>query len=154
MIIYFIKNTARKLLSFCVYPFYKIPVIILSREKKSTGSKNLLLVKLDEIGDYILFRNFIEQIRKSERFSDYRITLCGNVVWKSITDKYDSKYLDDLIWIDKKKYAFNILYRYKIFKKIINGNFETAINCSLSRSFYLDDEIIKISSARIKVCLS
>ena len=33
---------------------------------KTIITKTLLIVRLDAIGDYILFRNFIEEIRKSD----------------------------------------------------------------------------------------
>ncbi len=58
-------------------PHHKIP-----------PSNSLLIVRLDAIGDYILFRNFLKVIRNSEKFNNYTITLCGNTLWKDIFYEY------------------------------------------------------------------
>ena len=39
--------------------------------------RNVLIIFLDAIGDYILFRNFLSEIRESSKFKDYTITLLG-----------------------------------------------------------------------------
>ena len=38
---------------------------------KSVGikPKSLLIIRLDSIGDYVLFRNFLEVLKKSSRFT-------------------------------------------------------------------------------------
>ena len=54
--------------------------LIPSRTKKNT----LLLVRVDEIGDYVLWRNVLSCIRNAERFKNYHITLCGNQAWKDM----------------------------------------------------------------------
>ena len=84
--------------------------------KKVSNSKNLLIVKMDAIGDYILFRNFLKAIKEDKKYSKYKITLCGNSVWKDISEKFDSKVIDEFYWINKKKFLIKVSY----FKKIIN----------------------------------
>ena len=69
----------------------------------STGGK-LLIMRLDSIGDYVLFRNFLKPIRESEKFRDFKITLCGNIAWKDIAVFADSAYVDEFIWIDTSKF--------------------------------------------------
>ncbi len=91
--------------------------------------KTLLILRVDAIGDYILFRNFIESVKKSERFKDYSITLAGNQTWKNLAETYDSEFIDDFIWIRKLriKRKAEWLYRFSILKKIRNGRFETLL---------------------------
>ncbi|HOV12846.1 MAG TPA: hypothetical protein PK771_01060, partial [Spirochaetota bacterium] len=66
------------------------------------SKKELLIVKLDAIGDYIIFRNFIEEIKKSEKFCDYDITILGNILWKDLSEKQDSDFIKNFVWITKK----------------------------------------------------
>lgn len=61
--------------------FYFISLI--SHRKSEIVPKTLLLVRLDAIGDYVLFRNFIEILKKSERYKGYKITLLGKLLAKS-----------------------------------------------------------------------
>lgn len=71
-------------------------------QKKSlfTQKNTLLIVRIDAIGDYILFRNFIKIIKESERFKNYSITLLGNSIWRELAEELDHKYIDKFIWID------------------------------------------------------
>ena len=81
-----------------------------SREIKQ---KSLLLVRLDAIGDYILFRNFIESLKKNQKYNNYKITLLGNNVWKNLSKELDYEYVDNFIWLDRNKFNKNLIYRYK-----------------------------------------
>jgi ADP-heptose:LPS heptosyltransferase len=62
--------------------------------------KKILITKLDAIGDYILFRNFLYEVRKSELFKNYKIYLLGNKAWRDIALKFDSPHIDKFIWIN------------------------------------------------------
>ncbi|MBX7044084.1 MAG: hypothetical protein K1X85_14400 [Ignavibacteria bacterium] len=76
----------------------------LSRNTLLSAGGKLLILRLDSIGDYILFRNFLKPIRESERFRDFKITLCGNIAWKDIAVFADSAYVDEFIWIDTSRF--------------------------------------------------
>ncbi|MBN1975118.1 MAG: glycosyltransferase family 9 protein [Sedimentisphaerales bacterium] len=121
------------------------------------NNKTLLIVKIDGIGDYILFRNYLEVIRKSEQFKDYKITLCGNSVYKELAEAYDKKYVDEFIWIDIKKLSFvmkhfkNIQYRYNTLRTISKKGFEIAIQPTYSRDFWVGDTLIKASHAKQRI---
>jgi ADP-heptose:LPS heptosyltransferase len=110
-----------------------------------------LIIKLDEIGDYILFRNFLKIIRESKAYERYRITLLGNDIWKEITEKFDKNFIDEFIWMDKRKFSKNLFYRRNFLKAIIKTNFQTAINFHISRNFYFDDLVIKVVNAKNKI---
>jgi len=84
---------------------------------------------MDAIGDYILFRNFIKELKQSEKFKNHKIILCGNIIWKDLAEAYDSQYISEFIWIDKKKFweKSNWKYHYKMLFKIYLSGFETLI---------------------------
>src|SRR5471030_665385 len=60
--------------------------------------KRLLIMRTDVIGDYILFRNFIEVVRTSEKYKDYQVHLLGNPVWKDIALQYDGDFIDGFLF--------------------------------------------------------
>ena len=68
---------------------------------------------MDHIGDYVLFRNYIELIKKSNKYKDYSITLLGNSVWKDFSENLDNKYIDKFISLNREKFEKNFIYRYK-----------------------------------------
>src|SRR5690349_12660253 len=66
--------------------------------------KKLLIIRLDDIGDYILFRNSLSAYKSSERWKGYQITLLGNEAWKQLFESFDTSTTDNSIWINKRKY--------------------------------------------------
>ena len=92
--------------------------IFLSKLNYKIKANTLLIVKLDAIGDYLLFRNFLEDIRKSKKFANYHITLCGNIIWEELAETFDKSFVDEFIWIDKKKLTNEKSYRKSILQKI------------------------------------
>ncbi|MGL2526292.1 glycosyltransferase family 9 protein, partial [Helicobacter pylori] len=60
--------------------------------------KTLCFIRLDIIGDYILYRNFLPLFKKY--FEDYETTFIGNTVIKNIATHCDSKYIDKFIFLD------------------------------------------------------
>src|ERR1700733_2234180 len=73
------------------------------------GNENIILLKIDKLGDYILFRNFIEEIYRLHHKRG-KIILCGNTAVKDLADKLDSEFISDFIWIDVPQLE-NHIYR-------------------------------------------
>lgn len=115
--------------------------------RKKIVPNSLLLIRLDAIGDYVLFRNFIKILKESSKYYNYKITLCGNVIWKDLAESLDSDVVDNFIWINRKKFYGNLFYKYKILKEIHDYRFEVAIETTYSREVLFGDEIIKVSGA-------
>ncbi|WP_431199785.1 hypothetical protein ACRQ5D_13095 [Mucilaginibacter sp. P25] len=62
-------------------------------------SNRILIVRLDALGDYILFRNYIKCIKHAPKFKSYKLTLLGNIAFKDIAEAYDKDVIDEFIWI-------------------------------------------------------
>jgi len=134
-----IKLTIYALINFFIKP------------SKKTKPKSLLLIRLDAIGDYVLFRNFIAELKKSEKYKNYSITLLGNSAWKSISEELDSEFIDKFIWIDRNKFNKNIVYRYKKLQEIVSDGYELVLSPVYSREFLVSDAIVKLVSAEEKI---
>jgi ADP-heptose:LPS heptosyltransferase len=133
------------------YSIYLILDFIISFNKQTIKPNTLLLIKLDSIGDYLLFRNYLEYIKKSEKFKDYKITLLGNIIWKELAETFDVKIIDNFIWLERQKFNNNIFYKFKLLNSIYNYGFETVIECSYSREILFGDSIVKTSRAMNRI---
>ncbi len=60
--------------------------------------KTLCILRLDLLGDYTLYRNFLPLFKKY--FEDYEITFIGNATIKDIATHCDSQYIDKFIFLD------------------------------------------------------
>ncbi|MEA3329764.1 MAG: glycosyltransferase family 9 protein [Nanoarchaeota archaeon] len=139
-----------RLISIILSPLYLLIDWGIKQKSQNKKNKKILLIFLGYIGDYILFRNFIEEIKKDSKYKNYKITLCGNPLWKSISENLDKKYVNSFIWINRKKFLVNPIYRFRTLKKISKKSFETAIMPDYGRSFSVDS-IFNISNSINKI---
>lgn len=114
-------------------------------------NKNLLLVKTDAIGDYILFRNFIKEIRTLSLFTDFKITLVANELVKDLVNEFDLNFLENIIYINRNSFTNNSLYRKQKYGELHKTNFKFAINPSFSRDYLIADSLIRAANARHKI---
>ena len=99
----------------------------------------LLIIRLDDIGDYIVWRNSLHFYKQSAKWKHHHITLLGNKIWKTIFDYADSAAVDQTIWVEKSKYLTNDTYRFEIWEQLRGQGFETVICPSKTRTLLLDD---------------
>lgn len=121
----------------------------LVKSQKQIIPKTLLLIRVDAIGDYILFRNFIKYIK--DTYTDYKITLVGNIAWKSLSLEFDNELFENWIWIHRKKFLYNLFYRNKTLRKITSQGYEIVISPVYSREFFYSDTIVKLVTAKEKI---
>lgn len=112
--------------------------------------KSLLLIRLDQIGDYILFRNYIQLVKEDVKYKNYEITLCGNIIWKELAENLDNKYLSRFIWIDKKKVNESKVYWWFLLLKIHLFKYEFLINPTYSRTEF-EEEVVSHFRANEKI---
>ncbi len=108
--------------------------------------KSLVILRLDAIGDCLLFTNSLRQIR--ELFPSAHISYMCYIETKQIIDR--CKYIDAPIYIDRKQLESNKTYREKLYAKILELKFDLLINPLYSREF-LAEEIVYFLNAEIKI---
>lgn len=113
--------------------------------------KSLLLIRLDAIGDYILFRNFIKILKQSEQYGKYKITLLGNEIWRDLAIEFDRKYIEHFIWVNKDRFYNDFRYRYDKLKEIAAKGYEIVLSPVYSREFFVGDNIVKLVHTKEKI---
>lgn len=69
-----------------------VPAILKAIFSVLPRNKNtLLLVKNDGIGDYMLFRNYFEVLKRSDKYSGYNIYLLGNTAFSDLAPQLDAE---------------------------------------------------------------
>ena len=119
--------------------------------KNKISGSYLLLIRLDSIGDYILFRNFIAVLKNSEKFRNYKFIFAGNIIWKDISEELDKEYIEKFIWVDLKKFT-NPLYRFKKLRELSYFGYDYVLSPVQSRRFFYGDAIVKFVNAKEKIC--
>lgn len=124
---------------------------LLFYNKKPIGKRTLLVIKVDAIGDYVLFRNFLELIKTCDVFKDYELTLLGNEIWRPLAETFDGKSVNNFIWINEQRFQREFLYRIKKMLEISELGYETVLQPTYSRFFLREDSIVRFISAQEKI---
>ena len=132
-----IKSNKKEIKLLKQFAFWKEEQQQFSGNNNVTGK--LLIIRIDDIGDYILFRNFLNYYKKTERWKNYSLTLLGNIVWKDLFEELDATAVDSVMWMDKKQYFNSEDYRKKIWAELQIQGFEIAVCPSRTRPLLLDD---------------
>jgi ADP-heptose:LPS heptosyltransferase len=139
-------NTAKLMIYEVILLLAKIKL-----RKQSTDNDTILLIKTDELGDYILFRNYIALITAIYG-TDKKIIFVGNQMWKNLFDNFDQHpSIIATYWVDKGLFKSKMLYRYQLLKQISRLNAGTAINMVYSRTRRHEDAIVSVAAAPLKI---
>ena len=142
-IVDYIKNKRRLCWFIILYSIDFLWKIIL---EKNDGN-DLLLVRLDAIGDFVLWLDAAKEFR--QLYPDKKIVLCANSIWSDLA--CGLTYWDEVWPIDVLKFEKNLVYRFKIFRQIRNRGFDTAIQPTVSRIFAQGDSIIRMTGAGLRI---
>jgi len=121
--------------------------LALFSKSNNTNFKKALIIRVDEIGDYILWRKFMTPILNSKKLEIHEVHFVGNQSWKSLFELEFNSVFHKITWLDKNKFKKNMLYRFSFLRKITKEGYSIVINPTYSRAKRVDDSIVKAASA-------
>lgn len=128
-------------------------LIVSARKGRVHPPENVLIVRLDAIGDFVLWLDSAKELRRLFPPSGYRLILIGNRLWSPLAET--TGYFDEVWSIDRRKFVRNPPYRSRFLKQIARAGFDIAIQPAFSREFLLGDSVVRASHAKEKIgCLS
>lgn len=108
---------------------------------------DLLLIKIDAIGDYVIWQDSLRAYKK--QYSNKKVILLCNQAVRPIA-LLETFFYD--IWaIDRKKFIFSFWYRYKFIQRLRSYYFKEVISPVFSREYFYGDQLIKMSISPIKI---
>ena len=117
--------------------------------KRKGGKKRLLVIKLDAIGDFILWLDFARGLRELYPASTTEITLVANVAWAKFAEGVVD--FDEIIAVDRMPFLLNPVYRFKKTFLVRRRGFDIVIDPAYSREFNLSPAIVRTSGAGERV---
>jgi ADP-heptose:LPS heptosyltransferase len=131
-----IKN--RNLFRITRFILLKLPTLFRFLSRLRPSRKRLLLIKTDAIGDYILFRNFIEITKRSEKYKDYRIDLLGSPIWRDVALTYDKEFLNACHFTTTRNLYEEPFKVFKLALRLFFNNYEVVLQPTYTRIFITD----------------
>lgn len=131
-----------ELLSEGYYDLNYVPNFSYSENKQ----KNILIIKTDSIGDYVIMRNFWEEIRHSEKYKNAKITLILSSAMKGVAEFLDEINIEKFFYVPhpfwKKSTQEKALVLSELFKQGLQKHYDTILFPNLNRVNYEDFNIL------------
>ena len=124
-----------------------LDVFLFLKQPKKKNKKNVLFIKLDRFGDFVLWNQDFNELL--QYYSDSNIYLVCRPEIKNFLSQHYKKinFLD----VNKYHFLFNIKYRYIILSYLRNFYFDQIINFHRERDVYFSDMFSKISQSKKKI---
>jgi ADP-heptose:LPS heptosyltransferase len=105
------------------------------------------VVRVDNIGDFILWLDGARAIRERYPRPDYHLVLIASLGSSAFAES--SGLFDHVIAVDPKRFFRESRYRRGIFREVARFRFATAINPTFSRSAFIDDFLVRATGASV-----
>lgn len=148
-----LANFARDLIDLLVSLTYSISG---SKIARVAQKKQLLIIRPDAIGDFIIFTGILPSIRELYPNQEWEITLLGSQEYKSLAEfirlgviSFEPVF-DSFISINRPIFGRNLIYRFKFQKFLQNFSYDTVLYPVYSRTSD-GDQLVFITNANEKI---
>jgi ADP-heptose:LPS heptosyltransferase len=118
----------------------------LSAHQEVSGKRGTLLIKCDDIGDFMMWQQVIPVIIEQ---AEKPICLVGNIAWKPLVEAYFD-FADTYIWIDKSQWG-DANYRRLHYQKVMDLQAKMAFTPLFTRNYKMDDMLLMASHANERI---
>ena len=115
-------------------------LLMLCQRRGTSGG--VVLIRLDNIGDFILWLDTAKVYR--QLYPNQKITLVANASWAGLA--HELPYWDKIIAVDTRSFKKRWLYHWKLLRLLRSLGFDTAVQPTFSREI-LVDSLINVTGA-------
>lgn len=112
------------------------------------GKSSVLLVRLDSIGDFILWQDSLKELCTLYPPDQFRVTLLGNAIWTELADTIP--FFDTVIPIDRRALHYDLRYRFSVWRRLRSTAWEEVIQPTHSREFLFGDAVVRVCGAQLR----
>lgn len=137
----------KRIAKIILYKLVELSLYGLRRHQSDNQKKKrLLIVRIDAIGDFIIFSPMLKYYRML--YPDYYITLLVNKLALDLAERFVD--INELIPFDRRKFSSDLIYRRRLLKEIRERAFDVVIYPTYSRESN-GDYIVRFSGAPEKI---
>lgn len=132
-------ESARNVTLFCV------DTLLTLMWRGSPHPNRVLVVRLDAIGDFVLWMDAAKATVSYYKCQGKTVVLVANALWARWARELSI--FDDVIALEKRKYEWNLLYRFRLAYRIRMLGCATALHPTFSRELLFGDSVVRVSGA-------
>jgi ADP-heptose:LPS heptosyltransferase len=112
-------------------------------------TQDILVVRLDAIGDFLLWSDAACRLALHYRGDGRRVVLLANAAWAELAETLG---VFDAVWpLERHRFLFDVGYRYATLRKIRKAGFTLAIQPTFSREPLFGDAVMRIAGWRQRI---
>ncbi len=111
--------------------------------------KRVVFVKVDGIGDYIMWTASFEAYKRIYPSSEFERVLVGNDKWKILAENEST--FERKIFVNNERMIFSPSYRFGLMRSVRKLDPDIVVNPRLTRDFLWGDSISRCSGAPIRI---
>jgi ADP-heptose:LPS heptosyltransferase len=124
-------------------------VLLTTPSHPPSPPNRVLIVRLDEIGDFVLWLDAARTLVSHYRAQGCTVVLLGNQVWASWANEMG---LADEIWgLDTQRYFHNLAYRWHWLRRLRQAGFSIAILPTLTSKYIVGESAIRASGSPVRI---
>lgn len=123
--------------------------LLFVRSERAAGRQKVLVVRLDRIGDFLLWLPAARAWRDLYPADRYELTLLAHPSWAVLARDQDCF---DQVWaLDVRRFVWNPVYRFEQLGRIRRAGFFTVIQARYSRELFVEDSLLRASGASDRI---
>ena len=126
-----------------------IDTLVKRTAKAKPDPDRVLIVRLDAIGDFILWLAAAQAIAEHYKARGKTVLLAANAVWADWAR--EQAIFDDVIAIDVREFRRSARYRYRAGRSIAALGCVIAVEPTYTRTWLLGDSVVRVSGARERI---
>jgi hypothetical protein len=130
-----------------IYLFVDVFLLMFVRRGRSDA---VLVLKFDQLGDYIISRKFLVRIRDYPPYKSKKIVLCANAALKEFIELYDPNAFDEFVWINRAQLLDEVWARFAILRRVKAMGPEITIQCTYGLEAFSADCVMRASGSPVR----
>lgn len=126
-----------------------IATLLLFDKGTPNDRQSVLVVRMDAIGDFVLWLDSANALRKLFPSEHYHLVLLGNALWGELVAS--TRIFDEYIPVKRNQFYYDIHYRFDIWKTLRNRKWDFAIHPTFSRDCLYGDAVVRVSGAAKRI---
>ena len=123
--------------------------LLFSRPGHAVARTKVLVIRLDRIGDFLLWLPAARALRELYPRDQYELTLLAHPSWTDLAR--DQGIFDQVRALDVRRFVWNFAYRFGQLGWMRGAGFSAAIQARYSRELFVEDAILRASGATDRI---
>ena len=123
--------------------------LLFSEPGQGAARPKVLVIRLDRIGDFLLWLPAARALRELYPSDQYELTLLAHPSWTDLAT--DQNIFDQVRALDVRRFVWSFAYRFGQLGWIRRAGFSAAIQARYSRELFVEDSLLRASGAANRI---